>query len=485
MKHMHIFMRSAALLLVVLTLVLQIKAPTPIAAQTNERCFPETGYCTSGAILAYWESNGGLPVFGFPISSIAIETVEGWTGPVQWFERDRLEDHSTDGQGILAGRLGALLLEREGRPWETLPQVDSAPSDDCTYFAQTRHSLCEPFLGYWLNNGGLERFGYPISEPMEEQIGDWQGSVQYFERRRMEHHPEYVGTPYEVLLGLLGRMIHEGVFFETQGRIAFTSTRTGNQDIWVMDGDGNNAYNVTDDADVNQFQPDWSPDGSQIVYVSGIEVTQQQDIWIIDTDGSNARQLSDNPTADWSPAWSPDGARIAFVSDRNGKADIFVRNADGTGEDQNLTAFGPNSSEYSPSWSPDGSRIAFVSDIEGTPNIWVMKADGSEQYNLTNDNLNEYNNPTWTRDSARILYDVRSTYAGATPYIGYITPDRSVRETLYTTSNAFHPAVSVSGITVTYTSSNGDIYLANLDGSGTWNLTNTPDAIERDPAWHH
>jgi hypothetical protein len=63
----------------------------PAHAAERTRCFPETGYCMSGTILDYWEHNGGLPVFGYPISERRIEIVEGaWRGWVQWFERDRL-----------------------------------------------------------------------------------------------------------------------------------------------------------------------------------------------------------------------------------------------------------------------------------------------------------------------------------------------------------------------------------------------------------
>jgi hypothetical protein len=178
----------------------------PASAAQRNRCFPETGHCVSGAILDYWERNGGLEVFGYPIDELRIETNEGWTGPTQWFQRDRLEDHGRI--GVLAGRLGALALELQGRPWESLPRVSSAPSN-CRYFAQTGHSLCGLFLSYWLRNGGLERFGFPISEVFGEPIeGQWY-DVQYFERRRMEWHTENAGTPYEVLLGLLGRDIRE------------------------------------------------------------------------------------------------------------------------------------------------------------------------------------------------------------------------------------------------------------------------------------
>lgn len=176
-----------------------------VQADEQDRCFPETGYCISGPIRAYWENNGGLPVFGFPITPQRNETVEGtWTGPVQWFERDRLEDHGNE--GVMAGRLGADILERAETPWRDFPTVDQA-SDNCRYFEITRHSLCEPFLSYWQDNGGLERFGFPITESFEATIQDWTGTIQYFERRRMEHHTEYSGTPYEVLLGLLGNEV--------------------------------------------------------------------------------------------------------------------------------------------------------------------------------------------------------------------------------------------------------------------------------------
>ncbi len=194
-------------LLFIVLLALGTVPATPTSAQTDERCFPETGYCISGQIRAYWEANGGLPVFGYPITDVYVDTVEGWTGPLQWFERDRLEDHSAEGVGVLAGRLGARLLELRGTPWESYPQVTSAESG-CRFFAETGHSMCEPFLSYWSNNGGLERFGFPVTEPFVETLGDWTGRVQYFERRRMEHHTENAGTPFEVQLGLLGRSVY-------------------------------------------------------------------------------------------------------------------------------------------------------------------------------------------------------------------------------------------------------------------------------------
>jgi hypothetical protein len=196
--------RALALLAVIVAASLLALSPQATAAQEVPRCFPETGQCISGPIRAYWERNGGLPIFGYPISPLQTETVEGRTLPVQWFERDRLEDHGP--VGVLAGRLGARLLELHTTPWDYFPKVNAAPPG-CRFFAETGHSLCGPYLSYWQNNGGLERFGYPITEPFYETVETKKLQVQYFERRRMELHPDVPGSP--LLLGLLGNAVRE------------------------------------------------------------------------------------------------------------------------------------------------------------------------------------------------------------------------------------------------------------------------------------
>ena len=204
MKRIRITCMTAILLLG------SLLAAAPTGAAPRTRCFNETGKCVTGAILNYWEKNGGLAVFGYPIGDLQTEwNNDGWNGPTQWFERDRLEDHAAQGQGVLAGRLGAQFLEIAGRPLHLFPKADvNNRKPDCRYFAETGHSLCGKFLEYWSKNGGLERFGYPLTEQINEELATWGGTAQYFERRRMELHPENAGTRYEVLLGLLGRDIN-------------------------------------------------------------------------------------------------------------------------------------------------------------------------------------------------------------------------------------------------------------------------------------
>src|SRR3954453_898157 len=92
-------------LVVLLALLIALTAGSTAYAQSGERCFPETNQCIAGPIRAYWERNGGLSIFGYPISPQRVETIEGQPFPVQWFQRDRLEEHGP--VGVLAGRLGA------------------------------------------------------------------------------------------------------------------------------------------------------------------------------------------------------------------------------------------------------------------------------------------------------------------------------------------------------------------------------------------
>ncbi|MFV9507917.1 MAG: CAP domain-containing protein, partial [Oscillochloridaceae bacterium umkhey_bin13] len=179
--------------------LLAVFAPAqPAAAQTAQRCFAETGFCIEGPIRQYWERNGGLTVFGFPKSNLALEAVEGVDLTVQWFERDRLEIQP-DGR-VTAGRLGVRWLELQGTPWQR--GNDPAGGDGCLAFSETGHRVCGAFATYWQRNGGLERFGFPITGAFATTIEGKPVTVQYFERRRFELH-----EANQVLLGLLGNEV--------------------------------------------------------------------------------------------------------------------------------------------------------------------------------------------------------------------------------------------------------------------------------------
>lgn len=112
-------------------------------------------------------------------------------------------------------------------------------------------------------------------------------------------------------------------------RIAFVSDLNGSQDIYVMDVDGNNIVQITDDRQ-HEVWPAWSPDGDRIVFVSEGEGREgNRDLYSVHVDGSNRERLTDHPAPDYAPAWSPDGTRIAFDSNREGVLSIYIMDADG------------------------------------------------------------------------------------------------------------------------------------------------------------
>ncbi len=179
-------------------------APT---AAVEIRCFTETDTCVGGRFLAYWQEHGGLARNGYPISDELTETLEdGNEYTVQYFERVRLEYHPENAppDDVLLGQLG-----RYVHPADPPARPIEGSSGIGRYFRETGHNVRGGFFRYWLNNGGLVQFGYPLSEASEETLEDGQVYlVQYFERARMEYHPENAGTPYAVLLGQLGRGVY-------------------------------------------------------------------------------------------------------------------------------------------------------------------------------------------------------------------------------------------------------------------------------------
>ena len=193
-----------------------VEAAQPVAPmQQEQRCFPETGQCISGRFRSYWEQNGGLAVFGFPITAAVNETTAEGTFLTQYFERNRFELHPEKAApyDVLLGRLGDLRLQQQGRNWFTFPKGQQ--TGGCLWFAETGHSICEPFKSYWEGHGlqdpalakaarSLALIGLPLSEPMMETNASGDTVLtQWFERARFEFHPN--NTPeYQVLLGLLG-----------------------------------------------------------------------------------------------------------------------------------------------------------------------------------------------------------------------------------------------------------------------------------------
>src|SRR5207244_3679949 len=126
--------------------------------------------------------------------------------------------------------------------------------------------------------------------------------------------------------------------------------------------------------------PAWSPDGTKMAFVSNLG--GNHDISVMNADGTNPTQLTNDLAQDEAPAWSPDGTRIAFTSNRGGNDEAYVMGADGSGQTR-LTQT-PGGDAGSPAWSPDGTKIAYTVAVGVTSRtIWVMNADGSHPVQVT------------------------------------------------------------------------------------------------------
>ncbi len=173
--------------------------------------FSETGQTLVEPFKSFWSQNGGLPIFGFPISPLLSETnpEDGKTYRVQYFERARFELHPElvgTSYYVSLGLLGLLRAARSRNlhqePFTSLPPPTSFIQD--FYFRESGHYLKSYFQDYFFNHGGLAIFGLPLSEEFQEETGGGQTfRVQYFERARFEYHPE-APAQYRVLLGRLG-----------------------------------------------------------------------------------------------------------------------------------------------------------------------------------------------------------------------------------------------------------------------------------------
>lgn len=172
--------------------------------------------------------------------------------------------------------------------------------------------------------------------------------------------------------------------------ITFESNRDGNREIYFMAPDGSDTVNLTNDP-ADDFSPAISADGSQIAFVSNRDAGEEggQFIYVMNADGSDVRKLTFNHWSD-SPDWSHDGSQITYAGDD----DIFIINADGSGEPINLT--NDEVKDTLPAWSPDGTKIAWSSGGDGQWNLFIMDADGSNKKQLTNNG--QVYGANWTID---------------------------------------------------------------------------------------
>ena len=196
---------------------------------------------------------------------------------------------------------------------------------------------------------------------------------------------------YEKLTG------EKGIF---STRIAYVSKTSQRFTLWVADADGENAQSALVSPEPI-ISPAWSPNGSQLAYVSF--ESRKPVIYAHEITSGKRRSLANFRGSNSAPAWSPDGRQIIATLSRDGGSQLYVVEAKG-GEPRRLTT--SSSIDTEPAFSPDGKTIYFVSDRGGTPQIYQMSSTGGNAERVTF--TGSYNiSPTVSPDGRWLAYITR------------------------------------------------------------------------------
>ena len=293
-----------------------------------------------------------------------------------------------------------------------------------------------------------------------------------FETRRLLGAALMVSVVFQMQIGTSG-------FASPHAKIAFSSLRAENSDIYVMDSDGGNPVRLTTDP-ARDYDPSWSPDGERIAFVSNRNRGIEQ-IFVMDSNGQNATRL----TEEWThqePAWSPQGERIAYVRNKGGRQ-IWVMDPDG-GNKKQLTQIGKN---RQPAWSPDGEQIAFVSYARGANGIYVMDENGDYQVRLTPD-MNFTANPSWSPDGNWIGYGAVDKSHTFQIYGVRVGGDLRIERLTRVLPHKLQPVWSPDGKTIAYSTwdmllRRKTIHLMTPDGKHLKQLSENHGGSDTDPDW--
>lgn len=299
-----------------------------------------------------------MPLAGGPSRALSDQsgpihpTLDGlaWTPDSKWIIR-------SDDQGLVK-------IAIDGRPSELIPLGGGVDSPACSRRGQLLYS---------------------------------QVSMQSDLIRISLHGDRLIGQPSTLLSSTREQSSPD---LSPEGKLAFTSARSGLRQIWRSDGDGRNLLQLTSLVHHRTQDPRWSPDGKSLVFVSR---TENPSIYIVSSEGGQTRRLTTVASDDESPSWSSDGKFVYFASNRDGSWRIWKLPAEG-----GAAAPVTSKSGYYPQESPDGRYLYFETSFQDRT-VWRMAAGGGPEEVVLD--ASEIGYRTWWRPAKDGIYYIDSRFA--------------------------------------------------------------------------
>ncbi len=285
--------------------------------------------------------------------------------------------------------------------------------------------------------------------------------------------PQLRATAHKIADIIYEKLTGEPGVFGT--RIAYVAKTSERFELHVSDADGFNSQFILAHREPI-MSPVWSPDGSQIAYVSFER--RKSIVFLHNLKDGSRRILANFEGSNSSPAWHPDGKRLAISLSRDGVAQVYLVNADGTGLQRFTNS---NAIDTEPSFSPDGKWLLFTSDRGGSPQIYRMPAGGGEAERMTFEG--NYNTTArYSPDGKSFAYVQRN---GSRYNVAIM--DLASKQSLAITDNSLDesPTFAPNGKLILYSSvvkNRGTLAAVSSDGRLKQRITaQAPDV--REPAW--
>ncbi|MFN0278232.1 MAG: winged helix-turn-helix domain-containing protein [Pyrinomonadaceae bacterium] len=303
----------------------------------------------------------------------------------------------------------------------------------------------------------------------------------------------------------------------------------GTKIVSVKEGDNETSY-LMDENGANAFalpskvgNMDWSPDGSQFVYQSGSALEKSEiflytlktaktvaltdnnvldadpsfsydgkkiafasfrdgnaEIYVMDADGSNVRRLTDHPAFDNYPVFSPDGTQIAFQSNReNERTEVYLQNLDNDLPPVKIAGLNGNTGIIPKCWSADGTQILLYNNQNGNNRIFLSNVEAYRSKLILSDEYADLSSPRLSPDGQQMLYEARLADESGEFRMTNLETRATVKifQTEPNTKFSHLPVLAPGGEHIAFTdksTGNSEIFIINIDGSGLQNLTNDP-----------